>query len=349
MDTKTDSVNEPVPQELHQPPLECDLVMKGGITSGVVYPLAVCELAEVYRLRCVGGSSAGAIAVAAAACAELGREQGGFTKLAQLPEDLTEAVQGENSRLFTLFQPQPRMRRLFTMGTAGLGTPGGMRFRAMATAALRSWWVHAAAGAALGLLLILGGFLLGGPAQWANLVAGLLIAVVGLAVGVAVGLYQDLCQLPAAGFGLCSGAGAEDSDDLALTPWLHQTLQNLAGRTVDDAPVTFGDLDEAGITLRLMTTNLSRRQPIAMPWSSQNYYFDAREFRTLFPESVVVTMERSADEPATSEDSWSSAVRVLQRAPPGAVQRWQGPADPGGGADEPQLPRSDRSRAPAHR
>ena len=28
------------------PPLECDLVMKGGITSGVVYPLAVCELAE---------------------------------------------------------------------------------------------------------------------------------------------------------------------------------------------------------------------------------------------------------------------------------------------------------------
>ena len=34
-----------------KPGLECDIVMKGGITSGVVYPLAVCELAKVYRLR----------------------------------------------------------------------------------------------------------------------------------------------------------------------------------------------------------------------------------------------------------------------------------------------------------
>ena len=24
-------------------PAECDIIMKGGITSGVVYPLAVCE------------------------------------------------------------------------------------------------------------------------------------------------------------------------------------------------------------------------------------------------------------------------------------------------------------------
>lgn len=315
MAISTDPASASLRTPVSQPPLECDLVMKGGITSGVVYPLAVCELAEVYRLRCVGGSSAGAIAAAAAACAELGREQGGFTKLAQLPQDMTEIVQGRNSRLFTLFQPQPKMRRLFTTGTAGLGTPGGARLRAVASAALRSWWGHAAAGAALGLLLILVGFLLGGPAQWVSLVAGLLIAAVGLVGGVAVGLYKDLRQLPAAGFGLCSGAGTKDSDDPALTPWLHETLQNLAGRTVEDPPVTFGDLDEAGITLRLMTTNLSRRQPMAMPWSTQSYFFDAREFRTLFPESVVAAMERSAVEPATTEKSWFSAVRALQRAP----------------------------------
>src|SRR5215218_6866138 len=55
------------------PKLECDIVMKGGITSGVIYPLAVCELAKVYRLRSVGGASAGAIAAAAAAAAEVGR------------------------------------------------------------------------------------------------------------------------------------------------------------------------------------------------------------------------------------------------------------------------------------
>ncbi len=315
MDIWTDPMKEPAARQATRPPLECDLVMKGGITSGVVYPLAVCELAEVYRLRCVGGSSAGAIAAAAAACAELGRDNGGFDKLAQLPNGLTETVQGQNSRLFTLFQPQPTMRRLFTTGTAGLGTPGGARLRAIAGAALRSWWGNAAAGAALGLAIIVGGFILGGPAQWASLLAGLLIAVVGLMAGVVVGLYQDLRALPTAGFGLCSGAGDRNAEEPALTPWLHETLQHLAGRSVDDFPVTFGDLDEAGITLRLMTTNLSRRQPMAMPWTEQGYHFDAREFRALFPESVVAAMENSADAPTTAEEPWFSAVRNFQRAP----------------------------------
>src|SRR3954469_15915406 len=81
------------PSPAADPLLECDLVMKGGITSGVVYPLAVCELATVYRLRSVGESSAGAIAAAAAACAELGRATGGFEKLARLPHQLTEPVE----------------------------------------------------------------------------------------------------------------------------------------------------------------------------------------------------------------------------------------------------------------
>jgi Patatin-like phospholipase len=40
---------------------ECDLVMKGGITSGIVYPLAIVEIAKAFRLRSIGGTSAGAI------------------------------------------------------------------------------------------------------------------------------------------------------------------------------------------------------------------------------------------------------------------------------------------------
>ena len=71
------------------PPLECDVIMKGGITSGVIYPGAVCELAKAYRLRSIGGASAGAIAAAAAAAAECGRATGGFELLEQLPHDLT--------------------------------------------------------------------------------------------------------------------------------------------------------------------------------------------------------------------------------------------------------------------
>ena len=53
------------------PDKECDLVMKGGITSGVVYPLAVCRLATTHHLRQIGGTSAGAIAAATAAAAEV--------------------------------------------------------------------------------------------------------------------------------------------------------------------------------------------------------------------------------------------------------------------------------------
>src|ERR1035441_7687075 len=65
------------------PARSCDIVMKGGITSGVVYPLAVVCLAERFRLRNIGGTSAGAIAAAAAAAAELGRDSGGFDRLAR--------------------------------------------------------------------------------------------------------------------------------------------------------------------------------------------------------------------------------------------------------------------------
>ena len=50
-----------------------DVTMKGGTTSGVIYPLVLCELARRFRLRNVGGASAGAIAASLAAAAELGR------------------------------------------------------------------------------------------------------------------------------------------------------------------------------------------------------------------------------------------------------------------------------------
>lgn len=48
----------------------CDIVMKGGITSGIVYPRAVSELAKSFHFKNIGGTSAGAIAAAATAAAE---------------------------------------------------------------------------------------------------------------------------------------------------------------------------------------------------------------------------------------------------------------------------------------
>jgi hypothetical protein len=46
-----------------QPEKICDIVLKGGITSGVVYPLALVSLAEKYRFSNIGGTSAGAMAL----------------------------------------------------------------------------------------------------------------------------------------------------------------------------------------------------------------------------------------------------------------------------------------------
>lgn len=75
------------------PARNCDIVMKGGITSGVVYPKAIAELAKEFRFKNVGGTSAGAIAAALAAAAEYARVSGkgaGFARLEQLPDFLYE-------------------------------------------------------------------------------------------------------------------------------------------------------------------------------------------------------------------------------------------------------------------
>ena len=91
------------------PDRECDIIMKGGVTSGVVYPYAVLEIAREYRFRSIGGTSAGAIAAVFAAAAEYSRtvrgDPGGFERLQNrcilIPSILAD-----------LFQPEPRFRAL---------------------------------------------------------------------------------------------------------------------------------------------------------------------------------------------------------------------------------------------
>src|SRR2546428_12213061 len=90
----------------------CDLVMKGGITSGVIYPKAVVELSSRYRFKNIGGTSVGAIAAAATAAAEYRRRangtRDGFDKLNKLPEML--AAPGF---LVSLFAPDKKTKPLF--------------------------------------------------------------------------------------------------------------------------------------------------------------------------------------------------------------------------------------------
>lgn len=292
---------------------ECDLVMKGGITSGIVYPRAIARLSEHYRLRSIGGASAGAIAAAAAAAAEYGRDEGGFERLTRLPDVLAETDDGTEdgaTRLFRLFQPQPSTRRLYHLLVAGL-MPEKPRWGLAAwrwlVAAIRCFPLAAAVALALALVVLALQFArtewsLGSGASWGAAIVGVLVGVLVFVLALAAMiLVHAMRRIPVNGYGLCSGLGDADT----LTPWLHATLQSLAGLDPQQ-PLRFGDLwrsrapqpdyvaDEAfhkpglrRIDLRLITTALSHGRPYSFPLQDEAFYFDADEMRALFPRDIV--------------------------------------------------------------
>ena len=300
------------------PTLSCDMVMKGGITSGIVYPLAICEIARTYRFRNVGGTSAGAIAAAAAAAAELGRGKGGFQKLADLPGWL-----GKDDNLFNLFQPQPRTRRLYGVLTTGIRT-GGNPLTNILSAAAMAFLPGTLLGAVPGLALLVSlvisarGFLL----IW-GIVCGVLLVLLGAAIGLGIQLYRDVGSAIANNFfGLCSGAPALNSRRDALTPWLTDLLDLLAGKAEVSSmppqtePLTFGDLwrgpspsQQPGahaITLEMMTTNLTQGRGYRLPFESHVWFFDPQEFALLFPDRVVRWMISHPPDPpvGTARRRW---------------------------------------------
>ena len=94
----------------------CDLVMKGGVTSGIVYPSAIYEISRAFDLKSIGGTSAGAIAAALAAAAQYRRlrragtedAEAGYERLRRCPTG-----SGAGGHLFGLFAPNRLTRRLF--------------------------------------------------------------------------------------------------------------------------------------------------------------------------------------------------------------------------------------------
>jgi predicted acylesterase/phospholipase RssA len=280
----------------------CDIVMKGGITSGVVYPLAVVRLAERYRFRNVGGTSAGAIAAAAVAAAEHGRAHGhdGFKELGDLPGWLGKYMP-------SLFQPDPGTRPLFELAFAATAPSG--RAGALARTVLRSFPLALAAGALPGALLAAaviagsGGLVLG----W-GLACALVLAVLGVAIGLAIAIARRaITAIPANGFGLVSGGSVEGSDAPALTEWLADLLDKLAGGTGDGA-LTFGDLwghsdpsAERNVNLEMMTTCLTQGRPYRLPLATGDFWFWPDQMRRLFPARVVEQMVRDAPDDPRAE------------------------------------------------
>lgn len=280
-----------------RPPEECDLIMKGGVTSGIVYPPAVLELKDRYRFRSIGGASAGAIAAAVTAAAEYGREGGGFERLRRASGELAQ-----EGFLKRLFQPAPALRPLFAVALdlaeqwprrdKRTSRPAWRALRALAAALWRNDRGAVLGGAGLAALLAGGlGWLHARAArpEWlgrvlaAAVVIGLALVVVGGLAGGLRHLYRIATTgLPQNFHGLCPGLGQG-----ALTNWLDGEIQKIAGLPVDGRALTFGDLREREIDLQMVTSNLAHHRPYLLPFDQGIFIFREEDCARLFPPRIV--------------------------------------------------------------
>lgn len=305
--------------EFSQPDLDCDIVMKGGITSGVVYPGAVLALARRYRFRSIGGASAGGIAAAIVAAAEYARADGGFEKLEQVPVQLAGPGASGSGFMLQLFQADRSTRPLFAVLLSCLRSgPRG------ALAVLRWFPRFPLIALVIAAASVLATVLSAADAAFA--MAGVLVAVATLVSGLMFDLVRAVGALAANNFGLCRlGPDAGSPPAPALTGWLHQQIQTTAGRRVNDAALTFADLwagpgtslPPAGqpdqrltqlltlsrhpgaraIDLQMMTTDLTHGRPMRLPVPYQQFrpileeggrlLFSESELRAFFPGEVV--------------------------------------------------------------
>ena len=300
--------------------LQCDIVLRGGITSGIVYPRAIAKLAETYDFRSIGGSSAGAIAAAWTAAAALAAKRGHDpfqTRIRTHPQDLASKKDGKTV-LERFFQPQPSTHRLFRLLMSGLGRDNkALKLTRIVAILCLQYWALALLGAAIALVPLLvfaTTSTIAGLLFWLLLVLGLISAaafVVLMAAGGA--LYDVLHRLPQNRYGLCTGSnnGIPDSSGvLPLTDWLHGFIQSLAEYPFD-RPVTFGDLwnnngnekAEREIELVMMATNITRgvshRLPFLEDWGQ--LFFREEDLAQLFPASVVKWMKSRAQEARLKE------------------------------------------------
>lgn len=311
------------------PSRSCDVIMQGGITSGVIYPRALARFGRDYRLRRLGGASAGAIGAALGAAAEHGRAVGGFEKLAQIPADLGEG------RLAALFQPTGTTAPLLGLMVAMTGHDApGVRRTGLARAVrilgalVRGWPVAAALGAlpgmaGLGLAVALGGWQ---GAAVAALAAVVLIAGVGgvLAWGVS---RTVTTAVPAQGFGVCTGLGRPGRGP-GFTEWLDARLSDLAGLG-PETPLLHGHLwtgtahpaprppSQREVEVRTISTCLTQARPYEMPWDARTFFYAPSEWEAIFPSTVLKALATAPPSRRSSglETRWEDAMAAAASPP----------------------------------
>lgn len=298
--------------------LTCDVVLKGGVTSGVVFPSFLAELSRVYKFKSLGGTSAGAIGAAGGAIAELARLKGidgAFAKLAALPEKLAERDADGRSRLLKLFEPQETTRAAFGVATEWLDTrQGALPWLSALLAAGRGFPIAALVGVASSAVLI-GSAVVASSPWWGDFWRGLSTIVlltftvpaallVGLLVLIGWAGLRSARALVRNGFGLSLGKTSE-SNRQPLTPWMHDLFNDLLGRPPDAEPVTFGELwqgagdgrdEKRAIDLQVITTCLNLGRPFRIPndpgqWSLPGFFYDPEEWSRYFPAEVMAWLE----------------------------------------------------------
>ncbi|WCT79082.1 patatin-like phospholipase family protein [Novosphingobium humi] len=292
----------------------CDLVMKGGITSGIVYPNAVLALARDYRFKNIGGTSAGAIAAAASAAAAYGDRCKAAKQALQRPADRVgfeglEVVAKQLASegfIYKLFQPARGAGSAYRLlvrltGNASTVSKGAALIVAVVTIAPIEMVL---------LLAVLFGiaFLADGKhGLWAAALPAILCAYIG---GIIAALLRVAHVVRGNLLGLCSGLHRKrwfGRGEPALTDWLHSVLQDLSGKPSAE-PLTFCDLWNApryedepktpkALALQMITTSVSHHEPRTLPFENGRFWFRHDQFAKLFPADIVAWLVERAGEP----------------------------------------------------
>ena len=285
----------------------CDVIMKGGVTSGVVYPPAICHLASKYLLRNIGGTSVGAIAAVLAAAAEYrrrvavqssGASGDGYVALSKLPSFLTQ-----DGAMLRLFAADPVAAGFLRVALSFVGSaPLTVKLAKVAGAILSD--VRYALLAAVLIVGFAGIFYAAWHGSIVALLAGLLVGIAATVTLVPVLLLAHCVTVLATNdFGWCHGfdaaagpafqalldslpAGRSVADLTAgqtprLFDWLDAEVQYTAGLS-RTRPLTFNDLKGAplpswyppdgqeGIGFRVMTTCLTLGRPFSLPFNKDS-------------------------------------------------------------------------------
>lgn len=286
----------------------CDLILTGGVTSAIAYPAAIFALATTYRFNSIGGSSSGAGSAALAAAAEFRRRHGssdGFRILLERTSEVADEADGR-TKLAWLFQPEPRNERLFNALVPGIAQPDNKKMR------VAEGLLDAYAFPIFGAIVVASALVAWLSNYWGpqGVIAYACASLIAAVVAAGFAFWGDVACIVESDYGMCNGmARLPDVKHPTLTEWLHELIQEIAGRS-GGPPLTFADLASApgaardtlgnfsipknkSIGLQMFTANVTHARPYVLPQGEDEapLYFRPSEMRRLFPEAVVNHMK----------------------------------------------------------